>query len=100
MTSKAPDCQIGGHLAVMESRNVESEMKAPVHELIAKLRNAALGSEPGLPRKPDRQVVTAVVEQSRIESRQRLDRALALTKCRREIRRRMLAEQTAKERVI
>jgi hypothetical protein len=69
-------------------------MQAPVHEQIAKLRNAAFGSEPDLPHKPDRQFVTAVVEQSRIACRQRLDRALALTKCRRT--RRMLAEQTAK----
>jgi hypothetical protein len=59
MTSKAPDSQIGGRFVVMESRIVESEMQAPVHELIAK-QYAALGSEPGLPRKPDRQVVTAV----------------------------------------
>ena len=74
---------------------MESEMQAPVHEQIAELY-AALGSEPGLPRKPDRQVVTAVLEQSRIDCRQRLKRALALAKCRRGIRRRMLAEQTAK----
>ena len=60
MTSKAPDSQIGGRFVVMESRIVESEMQAPVHELIAKLRNARLGRKPDLPRKPDRQVVTAV----------------------------------------
>jgi hypothetical protein len=74
---------------------MESEMQAPVHEQIAELY-AALGSEPGLPRKPDRQVVTAVVEQSRIENRQRLNRARALAKSLRGFRRRMLADQTAK----
>ena len=69
---------------------MESEMQAPVHEQIAKLYAALL------PRKPDRQVVSAVVEQSRIESRQRLNRARALAKSRRGFPRRMLADQTAK----